>query len=65
VSQVKGAGQKCVRHLRELGGFSFSQEIAITEVKGWVTKYSVPKKETHRRTDALSTIPSDSPLGKI
>jgi hypothetical protein len=28
-------------------------------------KYSVPKRETHKSTDASSTIPLDSPLGII
>jgi hypothetical protein len=42
---------------------SFSQEIVTTEVKGWITKNSVPKGETPKRTDASSTIPMDSPLG--
>jgi hypothetical protein len=44
---------------------SSSQEIATTEVKGWITKDSVPKRETHKRTEASSTIPLDSPLGII
>jgi hypothetical protein len=44
---------------------SFSQEIATTEVKGWITKNSVPKRETHKRTDVSSIIPLDSPLGII
>jgi hypothetical protein len=50
---------------QELGRLSFSQEIATTEVKGWITKNSVPKGETHKRTEASSTIPPDSPLGII
>jgi hypothetical protein len=54
-----------VRHLQELGGLSFSWEIAMTKVKGWITKNSVSKRETHKRTDASSTIPSDSPLSII
>jgi hypothetical protein len=29
--------------LRVNGGLSFSQEIVTTEVKGWITKNSVPK----------------------
>jgi hypothetical protein len=44
---------------------SFSREIATTEVKGWITKNSVAKRETHKRTDASSTVPLDSPLGII
>jgi hypothetical protein len=51
-----------VRHLWELGRLSFSWEIATTEVKGWVTKNSIPKRETHKRMDASSTILLDSPL---
>jgi hypothetical protein len=44
VSQVKGLGQNCVRYLQELGGgLSFSWKIVTTEVKGWITKNSVPK----------------------
>jgi hypothetical protein len=46
-----------------VGGLSFSLEIATTEVKGWITKNSVLKRETHKRRDASSTIPLDSPLG--
>jgi hypothetical protein len=38
---------------------SFSQEITKTEVKRWITKNSVPNRETHKRTDASSTIPPD------
>jgi hypothetical protein len=41
--------------LRVNRGLSFSWEIATTEVKGWITKNSVPKRETHKRTDASST----------
>jgi hypothetical protein len=41
------------------------QETAITEVKEWVTKCSVPKRETPQRTDAKSAMPPDSPLGII
>jgi hypothetical protein len=37
----------------------------MTEIKGWITKNSVPKGETPKRTDASSTIPPDSPLGII
>jgi hypothetical protein len=54
-----------VRYVLVLGALSFSQEIATTEVKGWITKNSAPKRETHKRTDASSTIPPDSPLGTI
>jgi hypothetical protein len=47
-------------------GLSFSWEIVMTEVKGWIIKNSVPKRgETPKRTDASSTIPPDSPLGII
>jgi hypothetical protein len=53
-----------VRHLRELGGLSFSWEIATTEVKGCVTKIQF-QRETRKRTDASSTIPLDSPLAVI
>jgi hypothetical protein len=52
-----------VRHLQVLGRLSFSWKIATTEVKGWITKNSVPKKGTHKRTDASSTISPDSPVG--
>jgi hypothetical protein len=45
-----------VRHLQELRRLSFSREIATAEVKGWITKNSVPKRETHKRIDASSTI---------
>jgi hypothetical protein len=57
--------QKCVRHLGELGGLSFSWEIATTKVKKWITKYSAPKRKTHKRAGALSTIPLDSSPGII
>jgi hypothetical protein len=55
----------CKTPLRINRGFSFSQEIVITGVKGWITKNSVPKRETHKRTDASPTIPPNSPLGII
>jgi hypothetical protein len=35
--------------------------MATTEVKEWITKNSVPKKETNKRTEASSTFPLDSP----
>jgi hypothetical protein len=54
-----------VRHFQELGRLSFSWEIATAEVKGWITKNSVPKRETPKKTDATSTIPLDIPLGII
>jgi hypothetical protein len=41
---------------------SFPREIATSEVKGWITKSLVLKRKTHKRTDASSTIPPDSPL---
>jgi hypothetical protein len=46
------------------GGLSFSREIVTSEVKGWI-KNSVPKRETHKGTDASSTITLDSPVGII
>jgi hypothetical protein len=55
----------CKTPLRVNGGLSFSREIVTTEVKGWITKNSVPKVETPKRTDASSTIPLDSCLGII
>jgi hypothetical protein len=44
-------------------GLSFSWKIATTEVKGWII--IVPKRKTHKKKDASSTIPPDSPLGII
>jgi hypothetical protein len=40
-----------------VGELSFSQEIATTNVKGFITKNSVPKRENHKRTDTSSIIP--------
>jgi hypothetical protein len=44
---------------------SFPWEIATTQIKGWISKNSVSKRETHKKTDASSTIVLDSTLGII
>jgi hypothetical protein len=44
---------------------SFSWEIVIAEVKGWITKNSVPKGTNSQEKDASPTRPPDSPLGVI
>jgi hypothetical protein len=65
---LSGSGSRakmCKTPLRVNGELNFTQEIAVTEVKGWITKNSVPKREAHKRTDSSSTTPPDRPLSII
>jgi hypothetical protein len=46
-----------------LGEVSFSQEIVTTEVKGWITKNSVPKQGDSQENRCIIHHPTGYPSG--
>jgi hypothetical protein len=64
-SRAEICAKACKTPPRVNWDLSFSREIVTTEVKGWITKSSVPKRGDSQRTDASSSIPLDSSLGII